>query len=119
MRKIAITQDCIDFLNIQDERVQRKFYQLIEVIGEVKTVHSNIIKKLQNTQFYELRIRAGNEYRIVIFAIDHLNFSECNQAICLYGFHKKSNKDYKKALIKAEKILNNYLNNSDYHGKNI
>lgn len=104
-----ITQECIDFIDSQDERVITKFFQLIEVIGEVKIVHSNFIKKILNTQFYELRIKAGNEYRIVIFAIDHLNFAECTKAVCLYGFQKKSTKDYKQAIKQAGKILDYYL----------
>ena len=29
--------------------------------------------------------------------------------VCLCGFHKKSNKDYKKAVRQAEKILSDYL----------
>ena len=78
-------------------------------MGEVKVVHSNFVKKLQSTHFYELRIKAGNEYRIVMFAIDHLNFSECDKVVCLNGFIKKSTKDYKKVLKQAELILNEYL----------
>jgi hypothetical protein len=97
------------FVDKQSERVSLKFFQLIEVIGEVKVVNSNFLKKLQSTQFYELRIKAGNEYRIVIFAIDHLNFSECTKAVCLFGFQKKGTKDYKKAIKQAEKILEEYL----------
>jgi hypothetical protein len=56
-----------------------------------------------------LRIKAGNEYRVIIFAIDHLNFAECTKAVCLCGFLKKSTKDYKKAVKQAEKILEEYL----------
>ena len=109
MREIVITQDCLDFIDSQDERVITKFFQLIEIMGEVKIVHSNFVKKLQSTQFYELRIKAGNEYRIIMFAIDHLNFAECKKVICLCGFKKKSTKEYKKALKQAEQILSNYL----------
>ena len=109
MREIIITQECLDFIDSQNERVIKKFFQLIEVIGEVKIVHSNFVKKLQNTQFYELRIKAGNEYRVIIFAIDHLNFAECTKAVCLCGFQKKSNKDYKNAIKQAENILSEYL----------
>ena len=109
MRDIEITQECLDFIDSQDERVTKKFLQLIEVISEVKIVNQNFVKKLQSTQFYELRIKAGNEYRIIIFAIDHLNFAECTKAICLCGFLKKSTKDYKKAIGQAEKLLNEYL----------
>ncbi len=109
MREIDITEECLEFIDHQDERVSLKFFQLLEVIGEVKVVNTNFLKKLQSTQFYELRIKAGNEYRIVIFAIDHLNFAECTKAVCLFGFQKKSTKDYKKAIKQAEKILEEYL----------
>ncbi len=109
MREIIIAQECLDFIDSQNERVVIKFFQLIEVIGEVRIVHSNFVKKLQNTQFYELRIKAGNEYPVVIFAIDHLNFTECTKAICLYAFQKKSTRDYKNAIRHAENILGEYF----------
>ncbi len=109
MREVIITHECLEFIDNQEERVVTKFFQLIEVIGEIKIVHTNFVKKILTTQFYELRIKAGNEYRIVMFAVDHLNFAECKEVICLYGFHKKSNKDYKKATKQADKILNDYL----------
>ena len=109
MREIDITEECLEFIDNQDERVSLKFFQLIEIIGEVKIINTNFLKLLQSTQFFELRIKAGNEYRILIFAIDHLNFAECTKAVCLYGFQKKSTKDYKKAIKQAEKILEQYL----------
>lgn len=109
MREIDITEECLEFIDKQNDRVSLKFFQLVEIIGEIKVINSNFLKKLQSTQFYELRIKAGNEYRIVIFAIDHLNFNECTKAVCLYGFQKKGTKDYKMAIKQAEKILENYL----------
>jgi len=109
MREIDITEECLEFIDKLNDRVSLKFFQLVEVIGEIKVVNSNFLKKLQSTQFYELRIKAGNEYRIVIFAIDHLNFAECTKAVCLCGFQKKGTKDYKKAIKQAEKILEDYL----------
>lgn len=80
------------------------------MMTEIKVINSNFVKRLQSTQFYELRIKAANEYRVIIFAIDHLNFNECSRAVCLNGFHKKSTKDYKKALKTAERNLEEYLN---------
>ena len=109
MREIDITEECLEFIDSQNERVSLKFFQLIEVIGEVKIVNTNFLKKLQSTQFYELRIKAGNEYRVVLFAINHLNFAECTKAVCLVAFQKKSTKDYKNAIKQAEKILKEYL----------
>ncbi len=113
MRDIYISSHCLSFIDKQGKRVSDKFFQLLVIMEEVKVVHSNFVKKLQNTKFYELRIKAGNEYRVIIFAIDHLNFSECTKAVCLNGFVKKSNKDYLKGIKEAEKILENYLKNSE------
>jgi hypothetical protein len=76
---------------------------------EIRIVNSNFVKKLKDTHFYELRIKTRNQYRIIIFAIDHLNFNECTKAVCLYGFQKKSTKDYNKAIKRAEIILEDYL----------
>lgn len=110
MREILITQDCLDFIDKQEERVGLKFFQLVEVITEVKVVNANFIKKLQSTNFYELRLKTGNEYRIIIFTIDNPNFTECKKAICLNAFLKKSTKDYKKAIKDAEQIYQEFLN---------
>lgn len=113
MREIDITEGCLNFVDAQGKRVSDKFFQLIEIIGEVKIVHANFVKKVKNSRFYELRIKVGNEYRVLIFAIDHLNFSECTKAVCLNGFIKKSNKDYIKAIREAEKILEEYLKSNE------
>lgn len=109
VRQIDITEECLEFIDNQDPRISIKFWQLIEVLTEIKVINSNFVKKLQSTEFYELRIKAGNEYRVIIFAIDHLNFNECSKAVCLNGFQKKSTKDYKKAVKIAEKNLEEYL----------
>lgn len=113
MREIDITEKCLDFIDDQGKRVSDKFFQLIEIIEEVKIVHTNFVKKLKNSIFYELRIKAGNEYRVMIFAVDHLNFSESTKAVCLNGFIKKSTKDYIRAIREAEKILAEYLKNNE------
>lgn len=111
MREVEITEYCLDFIEKQGKRVSDKFFQIVSIMEEVKVVHTNFVKKLKNTKFYELRIKAGNEYRVMIFVIDHLNFSACTKAVCLNGFLKKSNKDYLKAIKEAEKILAEYLKN--------
>ena len=109
MREILITPECLEFIDNQNKRVFTKFYQIIEVIGEVKIVNANFVKKLINTDFYELRIKAGNEIRVIMFAVDHSNFAESSKVVCLNGFIKKSTKDYTKAIKQAEKLLTEYL----------
>lgn len=108
MREIDTTELWFEFIDSQPERMRLKFFQLIKIISEVKVVHANFLKKLQSTPFYELRIKAGDEYRIIIFSIDHHNFTECTKAVCLNGFQKKSTKDYNKAVTQAEKKINEY-----------
>lgn len=105
MREIFITPECLEFIDEQNKRVANKFFQLVEVMEEMQIVHSNFVKKLKNTDFYELRIKSGNEIRVIMFAIDHIDFSQCTKVICLNGFVKKSNKDYKKAISQSERLL--------------
>ena len=54
-----------------------------------------------------MRVSIGtNEYRSVLFAIDHDNIIESTRIILLNAFVKKSTKDYKREIDKAENILN-------------
>lgn len=108
MREIFITEECLEFIDNQTNRVELKFYQLIEILRELPLVHKNFEKKITNTDFYELRIKAGNEVRVIMFAVDNDNFQLCTKVILLNGFVKKSTKDYKRALTSAEKILLKY-----------
>lgn len=110
MREVLITPECLEFIEKQDQRVSTKFFQLVEIIGELRIIHSAFVKKLINTEFYELRIRAGKEVRIILFSLDHPDFSQSNKIICVNGFLKKSTKDYKKAINQAEMILEKYIN---------
>jgi len=46
MREIDVTEECLEFIDNQGERVSLKFFQLLEVIGEVKVVNTNFLKKI-------------------------------------------------------------------------
>lgn len=77
-----------------------------------RIVNSKFVKNLENTEFYEMRVSVGtNEYRTIIFTIDTNSFIECEHAILLNGFQKKSTKQYRGEIEKAKKIIND-LNNS-------
>lgn len=86
--------------------VQNKVKYAMNVVAEIKVVNTKLVKKLIDTDFYELRVSVGNEYRVILFTIDHENFIEAEQILLLNGFMKKSTKDYKKEIEKAEQILN-------------
>lgn len=95
-----------EFYNSLPENVQNKVKYALNIIAEVKVVNTKLVKKLVETDFYELRISVGNEYRVILFTIDQESFVEAEQILLLNGFMKKSTKDYKKEFQKAQRILN-------------
>lgn len=106
MRTMIRSAGFDEFYNSVPVNVQNKVKYAMNVIGEIKVVNTKLVKKLIDTDFYELRISVGNEYRVILFTIDHENFIEAEQILLLNGFMKKSTKDYKKEIEKAEQILN-------------
>ena len=97
--------------------------QLIQCQGEgsVSAVYDNRDEGCKHqggqepvdTDFYELRISVGNEYRAILFTIDHDNIVQAEQILLLNGFMKKSTKDYKKEIQKAQHILDTYYEKED------
>jgi len=109
MREIYLSEECETYiLKESSQRVQKKFKYLLEVIEKQKIVHTSIVEKLTNTRYYELKIKAENQIRVIIFTIDKENFNEANQIILLNGFLKRTNKDYQKAIKIADKLLPKY-----------
>lgn len=52
-----------------------------------------------------MRIQVNNEYRVIVFTLDHDNITQSKEILFLNGFIKKSTKDYDKQIKKAAKIL--------------
>lgn len=107
MRTILRSAEFDEFYRSLSVNVQNKIKYAINIIAEIKVVNTKLVKKLVDTDFYELRISVGNEYRVILFTIDSLSLIEAEQIILLNGFMKKSTKDYKKEIEKAEQIINN------------
>ena len=105
MRTMIRSAEFDEFYNSLPANVQNKVKYAMNVIAEIKVVNTKLVKKLIDTDFYELRISVGNEYRVILFTIDHENFIEAEKILLLNGFMKKSTKDYKKEIEKAEQIL--------------
>lgn len=106
MRTLMRSAEFDEFYNSLPENVQNKVKYALNIIAEVKVVNTKLVKKLVEADFYELRISVGNEYRVILFTIDQESFVEAEQILLLNGFMKKSTKDYKKELQKAQRILN-------------
>lgn len=69
-------------------------------------VSEKFVKHLDGTYFYEVRVSvSSNEYRTILFTIDAPNFMEAKNVVLLNSFLKKSTKQYKLEIQKAENIL--------------
>lgn len=74
----------------------------------------NVRTMIRSTEFDEfynsLPANVQNKVKyamnIILFTIDRENFIKAEQILLLNGFMKKSTKDYKKEIQKAEQILN-------------
>lgn len=107
MRKIYSTPEYQIFYNSLSDRVKNKIEYSIYILKEIPVVSTKLVKKLINTNLYELRISVDNEYRIILFCMDNENIINATKIIFLSGFVKKSTKDYGKQIKQAETILNN------------
>lgn len=105
MRTIFKTLEFTEFLENADQQTKDKIAYLSNIITTQTVINTKIAKKLVNTDFYEVRIQINNEYRIIVFTIDHDNINQCTNILFLNGFMKKSTKDYDKQIKLATKIL--------------
>jgi hypothetical protein len=67
------------------------------------------VKKIVNSDFYELRVSVDNEIRVFLFSANNENINLATEIIVLNGFIKKSKKDYDKQIKKAYNILNSII----------
>ena len=107
MRTLPKTEAFDAFYCSLPQAVQRKMDYALSVLSQIKVVNKKFVKKLKNSDFYELRLSVGLEYRILLYPINHENIIEATEVLLMNGFVKKSNNDYKSAIKAAETILNN------------
>jgi|SRR3970282_239094 hypothetical protein len=105
MRNLQFTDEFLEFINQSESNVKTKINYLFEVMKTQSVINSKVAKKLVNTDFYEIRIQVNNEYRVIVFTLDHDNITQSKEILFLNGFIKKSTKDYDKQIKKAAKIL--------------
>ena len=104
-RQIYRTQNFDEFYNSLNKRTREKADYIFEVIRTQKIVSTKFVKKIINSDFYELRISVENEYRVIFFSIDCENFMNANEIILLNGFIKKSVTVYERQIEIAKKLM--------------
>ena len=106
IRNILFSNEFKEFRDSLDNRVQIKIDEAVEILRTVHILSAKFIKKLVNTDFYEMRVTVGySEYRTVLFSVDHSNIVQSTRIILLNGFLKKSSKDYNTHIKKAINII--------------
>lgn len=106
MRKLYFSDEFWTFYNNQSDKVKQKFDYVLEIIMNERVITTKFVKHLENSDLYEMRVSVGvNEYRTILFAIDHDNIIESKTIFVLNAFLKKSTKDYRKQIEIATKIL--------------
>ncbi|MDD4515870.1 type II toxin-antitoxin system RelE/ParE family toxin [Massilibacteroides sp.] len=107
IREVFYTEEFFIFYKELNVKVQTKIDYVITLIKDIQLIHTGFVKKLVDTELYEMRVSiSSNEYRTILFAVDHKNIIEATKVVILNGFLKKSTKDYLEQINKAKKILN-------------
>lgn len=108
IREIVFYKDYFnDFFETLTDKVKEKIDEVLFMITILERIPSKFFKSIEGKKgLFEIRIEyEGNIFRIFCC------FDKGNLVILFNGFQKKSQKIPTKELIKAEKIMDEYLNN--------
>lgn len=108
-RELIFSPEYVEFEQGSSHRTREKLRYAVAILETVRPIPTKFVKRLTNTDFYELRISVDNEVRVILFAADNENINLASSVILLNGFVKKSTKDYDKEIAKAINILRNLL----------
>ena len=109
LRQVILSPDYVAFEETQAPPVKTKLRYAISILESQPLLSTKFVKKLINTDFYELRISMNNETRILVYAIDHANIMQARRLLLLNGFVKKGRADYGRAVQKALGIIRDLL----------
>ncbi|WP_291401709.1 type II toxin-antitoxin system RelE/ParE family toxin [Daejeonella sp.] len=108
IREIVFYKDYFnDFFETLTDKIKEKIDEVLFMITILERIPSKFFKSIEGKKgLFEIRIEyEGNIFRIFCC------FDKGNLVILFNGFQKKSQKIPTKELIKAEKIMDEYLNN--------
>ncbi len=108
-RELILSPEYVDFEQHSNPRTREKLRYAVAILETVPQIPTKFVKKLTNTDFYELRVSVDNEIRVILFSADNENINLASSIVLLNGFVKKSTKDYDREITKAITILRNLL----------
>ena len=106
IREIILSDEFSGYYDSLSAKARDKYAYAMQIIMTQKTVSEKFVKKILNTEFYEVRVSVGtNEYRTILIAVDKPNFIEATRAVFLNSFLKKGNNQYKREIEKARTVM--------------
>ena len=106
IREATYTKEFDEYYQNLPQKIKDKYDYVFEIMLTKYVVSTKFVKRLEKTEFYEMRVSVGNnEYRTVLFAIDADNFMECHRMVMLNSFIEKGSKQYPAEIKKAERLL--------------
>jgi len=106
IRIVLKTEEFNSYFVSLDLQIREKYDYVIQLIKTQKIVSEKFIKKIQNTELYEVRVSVNaNEYRTMLITMDKPNFMEATKVVLLNSFLKKDKKQYKREIAKARTII--------------
>jgi mRNA-degrading endonuclease RelE of RelBE toxin-antitoxin system len=110
LRQIFQSKEFEVFLDTLDARIRDKYLWTIKAVEILPFIPTKYVKKLETVDLYEMRVSIGyNEYRTVLFAMDSANVITATKIYLLNSFLKKSSKDYRREIERAQKMLEEIL----------
>lgn len=80
-RKLIYSAEYLDFEKNSNERTREKLRYASAILETMPVISTQFVKKLVNTDFYELRIKVDNEVRVVLFSLDSANINQASTII--------------------------------------
>ncbi len=82
IRTIYRTPEFDEFYQGLPDKVKIKFEYVFHVVQSVYNVSTKFVKHLERTDLYEMRVSVvTNEYRTILFAVDHGNVIESTKIL--------------------------------------
>lgn len=109
IRTATYTKEFGEYYNALPKKIREKYDYVFEIMLTRYVVSTKFVKRLEKTDFYEMRVSVGNnEHRTILFTIDADNFMECHRMVMLNSFVEKSSKQFSAEIKKAERILKDW-----------
>jgi hypothetical protein len=108
-RELIYSPVYLKFMANANGRTREKLNYAAAILEQLYPIPTKFVKKLVNTDFYEMRVSVDNEVRVILFSADNEDINQANNIILLNGFIKKSTKDYNREIEKAINILRSVL----------